>query len=367
MQIRRVSDLRDGYQDGLEPLKALDITECSSVGALVRRLHSTAFGARRVGQAADVLEAMIKDSKCFAILTVSGAMTVAKMGLLIAEMIEMGWINAMVTTGALMAHGLAEDSGLQHFKCKKEGWTDSDYFRAGYNRVYDTVELEANLINVETLMVEAIQNCAPPLHSARLFREMGRLLKHCAPTSRGILQSAYKRSVPIYVPAFSDSELGLNFALYNRSQVRDGKSPTVFNPFVDLEKFTEQCIEAETLGIFTIGGGVPRNWAQQVAPYVDELSSVEPNRQFIDESINRRFKYAVRICPESTHLGGLSGCTYSEGVSWGKFIPTSDGGEHAEVYSDATIVWPLIVRAVVERLVGTEETKDGKDGTSPDT
>ena len=64
-----------------------------------------------------------------------------------------------------------------------------------------------------------------------------------------------------------------------------------------------------------------------------------------------RFRYGIRICPEPVHWGGLSGCTYSEGVSWGKFIPVSEGGEYAEVYADATVAWPLLVRGVIERLM----------------
>ena len=63
-----------------------------------------------------------------------------------------------------------------------------------------------------------------------------------------------------------------------------------------------------------------------------------------------RFKYGVRICPEPVHWGGLSGCTYSEGVSWGKFVPGSEGCRYAEVYADATAVWPLLMKAVFEEL-----------------
>ena len=64
----------------------------------------------------------------------------------------------------------------------------------------------------------------------------------------------------------------------------------------------------------------------------------------------RRFQYGVRLCPEPVHWGGLSGCTYSEGVSWGKFVARADGGRYAEVLADATVTWPLLVKAVQERL-----------------
>jgi len=55
-------------------------------------------------------------------------------------------------------------------------------------------------------------------------------------------------------------------------------------------------------------------------------------------------------CPAPVHWGGLSGCTYSEGVSWGKFVSEKEGGRHAEVYADATIAWPTLLRGVLERL-----------------
>ena len=147
------------------------------------------------------------------------------------------------------------------------------------------------------------------------------------------------------MPAFTDSELGLDVAIYNVKRAVKKGAALPFNPFLDLDDFTDRIRPRETLGIFTIGGGVPRNWAQQVGPYLD----IRRKRLQIDEPL-RRYKYAVRICPEPDHWGGLSGCSYSEGVSWGKFVPESEGGRFAEVFADATIAWPLVVRAVIERL-----------------
>src|SRR5204862_991426 len=119
----------------------------------------------------------------------------------------------------------------------------------------------------------------------------------------------------------------------------------------DLEDYYERCEKAERLGIFTIGGGVPRNWAQQCGPMGEILHrrSEEKLGKFI------RFQYAVRICPEPVHWGGLSGCTYSEGVSWGKFVPVEEGGRYAEIYADATVVWPLLMKGVFEEMEGNDE------------
>jgi deoxyhypusine synthase len=180
--------------------------------------------------------------------------------------------------------------------------------------------------------------------SASLCRELGRHLAEQS-DSPGILRSAYLKGVPVFIPAFTDSELGLDVAVYNRRRERAGRPRLGFDPFLDLEAYTDAVRRADPLGIFTIGGGVPRNWAQQVGPYLE----ISEKRLGIDEPV-RRFRYGVRICPEPVHWGGLSGCTYSEGVSWGKFVPESEGGRFAEVLADATIAWPLVVRAVLERI-----------------
>jgi deoxyhypusine synthase len=123
--------------------------------------------------------------------------------------------------------------------------------------------------------------------------------------------------------------------------------PIEVDELLDLEHYATGVARSAKMGIFTIGGGVPRNWAQQVGPYLEILQ-----RSLGERGGGKlvRFTYGVRICPEPTHWGGLSGCTYSEGVSWGKFVPPSQGGRWAEVYADATIAWPIVLRAAIERL-----------------
>ena len=71
-------------------------------------------------------------------------MTIAKQGLLLTEMIDQGMIHAVVATGALMCHGLIEQTGGTHFRYDPT-WDDDRLYEAGYCRVYDTLELERNL------------------------------------------------------------------------------------------------------------------------------------------------------------------------------------------------------------------------------
>jgi deoxyhypusine synthase len=337
--------LHTGHDDRLEPLAPLDVASAGSVDALVRGMGGTAFGGRNLGEAADVFEAMVRDRDCFRVLTISGAMTIAKQGLVICEMIDRGWVQAIVATGALMTHGFVEAAGMLHFK-HRASMRDEELFAKGYNRVYDTLELEQNLDDTEKIVAEVLDGLPEGqlLASHVITEALGRYLERHS-DDRAILKSALHRNVPVYIPAFTDSELGLDVAVYNRRRTRRGQPRLGFDPFLDLEHYTDRIRRADEIGIFTIGGGVPRNWAQQVGPYLE----ISAKRLGIDEPM-RRFRYGVRICPEPVHWGGLSGCTYSEGVSWGKFLPPGEGGRFAEVLADATIAWPLVVRAVIERL-----------------
>jgi deoxyhypusine synthase len=334
-----------GHDDGLEPLAPLDPGSVGSVDELVRAMSRTAFGGRRLGEAADVLEAMVRDEDCFRVITISGAMTIAKQGMVLCEMIDRGWVQAIVATGALMTHGLVEGAGMLHFK-HRSSMEDEDLYTRGYNRVYDTIELERNLDDTERVLQQALQNLPADtvLSSHLLMEQIGAYLAENA-KGRSVLTSAHRRGVPVYVPAFTDSELGLDLAIFNKLRTTRGEAAFSFDPFIDLDHFADRIRASERMGIFTIGGGVPRNWAQQVGPYLEILRA----RLGIDEPA-RRYRYAARICPEPEHWGGLSGCSYSEGISWGKFLPESEGGRFAEVFADATIAWPLIVRAVMERI-----------------
>ncbi len=356
-------DLHDGRDDGLTPLESLDVRRAANFAEMLRGMSKTAFGARRLGEAFEVLTAMADDPQCTVVVTVSGAMTVAKMSRVLCEMIEAGLAQLIVCTGALLAHGLSEAIGCTHYKYNGDV-PDEQLYERGYNRVYDTLEMEANLCRAEAFIGEVLDamDLSRPTCSWELNREIGRRLVQ-RDQMPSILGCAYRRDVPVYVPALTDSELGLDIAA--QSLARGGAKVSendpekffstvpAFNPFLDLHDYTRRILAAKRLGIFTVGGGVPRNWAQQVGPFVNIL-----NVRLGTGLTVPRFRYGVRICPEPAHWGGLSGCTYSEGVSWGKVLSRAEGGRFAEVHCDATIAWPLLVRAMLDTRTQSHDSWD---------
>ena len=168
-------DLHDGRSDGLTPLESLDPAAAGSFAALVRAMSKTAFAGRNLGEAFDVLLAMFRDEECRVVLTLSGAMTVAKQGLIVCELIDRGLVQAVISTGALIAHGLTESIGLTHYRYDPSN-SDEELFHKGYNRIYDTLEMEANLNDVESLVRSVLSEVEPEdghWSSARLCRALG--------------------------------------------------------------------------------------------------------------------------------------------------------------------------------------------------
>ena len=354
-------ELHDGRSDGLKPLVSLDLSQVNSFSDLLFAMSDTAFSGRSAGEAARIMTNMFSDKSCGVVMTISGAMTVAKQGKIVCDLIDRGCVQAIIATGALIAHGLTESIGLSHYRVDPNQ-SDEELFEKGYNRIYDTLEMEANLNDISVMVATVLAEESPEggtWCSSSFCKAIGKRLSE-QNMGTGILRSAYEMNVPVFIPAFTDSELGLDFSTWaimatlkaqghadhkdaNLAQALENVPP--FNPFLDLFEYARRVTSFENLGIFTIGGGVPRNWAQQVGPFIDVT-----NDRCGTALTPPRFRYGVRLCPEPVHWGGLSGCTYSEGVSWGKFFSPADGGQFAEVYSDATVILPLLAKAVFERM-----------------
>ena len=215
--------LHDPIDDKLVPIHPLDLNQAKirSTGWCAAWARPPSRASSR--QAADVLEAMARDRDCFVVMTLAGAMTVAKQGLIVTELIDRGVVHAIVSTGALMAHGLVEATGRAHFRYDPR-MSDVELYEAGYNRVYDTLEPERNLDDVEVVVFDVLKqwDAKEIACSWKLNRAIGEYLsKHAK--GRGILKSAFKKDAPVFVPAFTDSELGLDFALTHGIRSREGQ------------------------------------------------------------------------------------------------------------------------------------------------
>lgn len=316
----------------------------TSVTELIANLAPYGGLAAEVNAGANTLLAMVHDRDCMVFLTLSGAMTIAKMGLVLCDLIDMEAVQAVCSTGALMAHGLVESVGLKHFKYNPQE-NDGDLANRRMNRVTDTLEPESNLNEVEGF-ISSVLECHPEIEmiSPRIFHNLiGQHLVKEYSDQRGILISAYRKQVPIFVPAFVDSEIGNDFYIHNRIREIQGRSPIFLDMELDTKYLIERVCAANKMGIFTIGGGVPRNFIQNVAPLMEIM-----NEHDVSDFAKKKMLYGCRICPDPMYYGHLSGCSYSEGMSWRKM---DTRGQFSEIHSDATLILPFMVKYLMESFV----------------
>lgn len=314
-----------------------------TVSALMKELHRYGGLAREVAEGTETLRRAVEDPLCTLCLTLSGAMTVAKMGLLICEMVDRGMVDYISSTGALMAHGLVEGIGLRHYKYDP-AVSDEVLAEQKINRVTDTLEPEENFDHIEEVVNSVLEGFdgREPICPSLFHRAVGKYLAKHFPEERGILKSAYERNVPICVPAFVDSEIGNDLYVHNLKRKALGRPPLLMDVERDTELLVDLAVHSERLGIFSIGGGVPRNNTQNVTPLLEIINTRDAARLPV-----RKFFYGCRIDPTPLYYGSLSGCSYSEGGSWRK---VDFSGRFSEIHADATIVWPFMLKCLIEQM-----------------
>jgi len=303
-----------------------------NVESLLENLQSCGFQGRNLGRALEVLYKMVSSENILTVMTLSGAMVPAGMGELICTLMEHKLIDVLISTGANIIHDLVDVfSNIGHYVGSSDV-DDEELFKNRINRIYDVFLPEENYQKAENNILHLIRELFPQkkvdITPSKLFYELGKKI-----TQRCILSVAAEKQIPIFIPAFSDSEFALNLIKYS---VREGFEFNL-DLLKDVLNFADIIRYSREYGTFIIGGGVPRNWAQQVFPLLDQLDKIK----------SMGYNYSVRIHTGMEYDGGLSGCTISESKSWGKYSLDS---KSVSVWCDATIALPILVTGLLQRL-----------------
>ncbi len=316
-----------------QPVETIRVRRLKTINDYLTAYSRLSFQARKLGQALDVLERMARDEGCFRVMTLAGALIPAGMGGVICDLMEAGVVQCLISTGANVTHDLVEAAGGRHY-IGSEHVDDAELQRLQINRIYDTFLPETDYITAQRWLDDRLDESPERRFTPSALM---RLVGQAAP-AHSMLATAARCKVPIFVPAFSDCELALDIAVYNRSR----ESRIDIDEMADLEAFAEIMEGRERRGSIILGGGVPRNWAQQVFPYLSHIHREDGRRE---EFLG--YDYGVRITTDRPEFGGLSGCTFSESISWGKYTTRSST---ATVVCDITIALPLLAGALLERL-----------------
>jgi deoxyhypusine synthase len=302
----------------------IDIKKINAVD-IINAIKKMSFSPRYLANAADIYDRMLREKNCAVILTLSGSTSAAGCMQVYVDLVNNNMIDAIVATGAsIVDMDFFEALGFKHYQGTP--FVDDKLLRKLYiDRIYDTYIDEEQLQTCDKI-IKLIADALPPRpYSSREFiAEMGKYLVKNAKKKNSLVQSAYENDVPIFCPAFSDSSAGFGLVLHQDERPENHISIDSVKDFLELTKIK---IEAGTSGLLIIGGGVPKNFAQDTVVCAEILGHEVAMH-----------KFAVQITVADVRDGACSSSTLKEANSWGKV----DSSCEQMVYAEATTVLPLL-------------------------
>ena len=310
-------------------IEHIDI-KAHNVVPMVDAMGNMAFQARNLSRGARIFNMMQEDKDCAVFLTLAGSLISAGLKHVIVDMIKHNMVDAIVSTGAnIVDQDFFEALGFKHYVGTQFGIDDQELRELMIDRIYDTFIDEEDLRICDDTIAQLCNELPKVPHSSREFiREMGRYLdeneRYAAFREDSIVWNCYKKGIPIFVPAFSDCSAG--FGLVHH-QWHNPDSHLSIDSAKDFLEITKVKLANPDSGLFMIGGGVPKNFVQDIVVACDILEKEAPMH-----------KYAIQITVADERDGALSGSTLKEACSWGKV----DTVYEQMIWAEATIAMPLI-------------------------
>ncbi len=310
----------------------IDIKSFNAI-PIIEQFDKTAFQARNLARAAKIYDRMLSDKDCSIILCLAGSLFSAGLRKIVHDMIENNMVDMIVSTGAIIVdQDFFEALEFKHFQGTPQS-DDNELMEMMIDRIYDTYIDEEHLRICDMTVSEIANNLeAAPYSSREFIKFMGKYLKEKDMGKESVVRISYEKNLPIFVPAFSDSSAG--FGLVYHQWNRKDKLKVSIDSVKDFLELTKIKVNSKETGLVMIGGGVPKNFAQDVTVAAEIL----------EKTVNMH-KYAVQITVADERDGGLSGSTLKEAHSWGKV----DEGSEQMVFSEATIAFPLLASYAYHR------------------
>ncbi|MEO0480729.1 MAG: deoxyhypusine synthase [Planctomycetota bacterium] len=295
---------------------------------LVDAMEGMAFQARNLARAAKIYERMLRDQECSVWLCLAGSLVSAGLKQVFLDLIRSNMVDAIVSTGAnIVDQDVFEALGFQHWHGDVTA-DDNELRDKEIDRIYDTYIDESELRIVDDTMRDISDRLEPRPHSSREFLiETGRFLSDNAKNRDSIVLECYERKIPIFCPAFSDCSAGFGMVEHQYKKQLKGEPSMSLDSAKDFLELTRVKMEGGASGLFMIGGGVPKNFAQDTVVAADILG--------VEAEMHR---YAIQLSVADERDGALSGSTLKEASSWGKVSTQAE----QMVWGEATITLPLV-------------------------
>jgi len=313
----------------------IDITSFDA-RPIVEAMGKMSFTSRDLARAAGIYNQMLEDPNCSVILVIAGSTSAGGCMDLYAELVRNNMVDAIVATGAAIVDmDFFEGLGHKHYQALEI--PDDDTLRSLYiDRIYDTYIDEISLQDCDFTIGKIADGLEPRPYSSRAFiREMGKWLVDNGKKDNSLVKLAYEHDVPIFCPAFTDSSAGFGLVKHQVDAMKRGGHYMTLDSIADFRELTDIKIKAGTTGLLMIGGGVPKNFAQDTVVCAEILGHE-------DVEVH---KYAVQITVADVRDGACSSSTLQEAASWGKVSTALE----QMVYAEATSVLPLLASDAYHR------------------
>lgn len=302
----------------------------ASVDELLENMSKSGFQGRKLGEAFHLWKEMIETPGTKIIIGLSGAIIPAGMQECIVTLLENRYIDCIVSTGANMFHDFCEHMGVKHY-VGSHLTDDAVLYKNGVNRIYDVFASDKEIGRMEEYIGNfGVTLGKQVLTSREFFKLLGEKINAEKPDGRSVIGTAAKMDVPIYVPALADSSYGIGL-VYGRRRLG---AEVIIDHLKDADELSEYVEVAKKTGIVILGGGTPKNFIQQT-----EVIPPKYQKKYLGGHM-----FALQITTDAPHWGGLSGCTFEEGISWGK---EKEETHKLQCFCDITIALPILTSALV--------------------
>ena len=311
----------------MESVRDIELKEGMTVDELVREmLKSGGFSAKDLANAVDILEDMMKDEDCVKFLSFPACIVATGTRGVIRELVKRGLVDVIITTCGTLDHDLARIwRDYYHGSFMLD---DVELHKKGINRIGNVLAPNESygLILEEKLqpIIEDIYQSRRRLSTKELVWEIGKRLEGEENADSSIVYWCYKNRIPMFVPGITDGAVGCQLWLFYQTH-----KDFVVDVLKDEDELSDIVFNADKTGALIIGGGISKHHTIWWNQFIGGL------------------EYVVYITTAVEWDGSLSGARVREAISWGK---VSERAKHVTVYGDATIILPIIVASLLERL-----------------
>lgn len=331
------------------PIEHIDITAFDA-RPVIDSYRDMAYSSRTLAQAADIYSMMLKDKECAVIVTLAGSLVSAGLKKALVTLVENNMIDAIVSTGAnIVDQDFFEGLGFKHYIApgspEAPPVDDMTLRNMMIDRIYDTYINEDDLRACDHATYEIFNAFAPGAYSSREFIEaMGAYLANNPKFAKNesLVKSCYQKRVPIFVPAFSDCSAGFGIVLQQTEAIEEGRGQVAIDSGKDFRELTDIKLACKDTGLLMLGGGVPKNFAQDIVVAAELLNERKGGKARGDIGMH---KYAIQMTVADSRDGALSGSTLREACSWGKV----DVVHEQMVFGELSALFPLLASDAYHR------------------